>query len=72
MRVKEESEKNWLKTQLSKNWDHSIWSHHFVANRRRQSESNDRLISCAPESLWTVTEATDLRHLLLEMYDKSR
>ena len=28
MKVKEESEKSWLKTQHSKNKDHSIWSHH--------------------------------------------
>ena len=27
MNVKEESEKNWLKTQHSKNEDHGIWSH---------------------------------------------
>ena len=26
-------EKNWLKTQHSKNKDHGIWSHHFMANR---------------------------------------
>ena len=26
--------KNWLKTQRSKNEDHGIWSHHFMANRR--------------------------------------
>ena len=37
-----------------------------MANRRRKSESSDRLFSCAPKSLWTVTEATKLRHLLLE------
>ena len=29
MNVKEESEKNWLKTQHSKNEDHSIWYYHF-------------------------------------------
>ena len=29
-RVKEESEKYWLKTQHSKNKDHGIWSHHFM------------------------------------------
>ena len=28
MKVKEESEKSWLKTQHSKNKDHGIWSHH--------------------------------------------
>ena len=32
MKVKEESEKNWLKIQHSKNEDHGIWSHHFKAN----------------------------------------
>ena len=30
MKVKEESEKSWLKTQHSKNKDHGIWSHHFM------------------------------------------
>ena len=25
--------KNWLKAQHSENWDHGIWSHHFMANR---------------------------------------
>ena len=25
--------KSWLKTQHSKNEDHGIWSHHFMANR---------------------------------------
>ena len=33
MKVKEENEKNWLKMQRSKNEDHGIWSHHFIANR---------------------------------------
>ena len=37
MKVKEESEKNWLKIQHSKNEDHGIWSHHFMANRFRNS-----------------------------------
>ena len=32
IRVEEESEKSWLKTQHSKNKDHGIWSHHFMAN----------------------------------------
>ena len=30
MKVKEESEKNWLKAQHSENQDHGIWSHHFM------------------------------------------
>ena len=33
MRVEEESEKNWLKTQHSKTKDHGIQSQHFIANR---------------------------------------
>ena len=33
MKVKDESEKSWLKTQHSENQDHGIWSHHFMANR---------------------------------------
>ena len=33
MKVKKESEKNWLKTQHSENEDHGIWSHHFMENR---------------------------------------
>ena len=32
-KVKEESEKNWLKAQYSENEDHGIWSHHFMGNR---------------------------------------
>ena len=32
MKVKEESEKSWLKTQHSENEDHGIWSHHSVVN----------------------------------------
>ena len=31
-KVKEESEKSWLKAQHSENEDHGIWSHHFMAN----------------------------------------
>ena len=33
MKVKEESEKSWLKAQHSENKDHGIQSHHFMANR---------------------------------------
>ena len=33
MKVKEESEKSWLKTQHSKNEAHGIRSHNFTANR---------------------------------------
>ena len=35
--------KSWLKTQLSKNKDHGIWSHHSVPNRWRNSRNSVRL-----------------------------
>ena len=40
MKVKEESEKRWLKAQHSENEDHGIWSHHLMANRWRKSGNN--------------------------------
>ena len=43
MRVKEESEKNWLKTQHSKNEDHGIQSRHFMANKWGNNGNSDRL-----------------------------
>ena len=45
MGMKEESakkKKTWLKTQHSKNKDHGIQSHHFMAHRRGESGSSDR------------------------------
>ena len=33
MKVKEDSEKSWLKTPHQTNEDHGIWFHCFVANR---------------------------------------
>ena len=53
MKVKEESEKSWPKAQHSENEDHSIWSHHFMANRWRNSV---RLyLFWAPKSLQMVS-----------------
>ena len=43
MKVKEESEKNWLKAQHSENEDHGIWSHHFMGNRWGNSGNSVRL-----------------------------
>ena len=40
MNVKE-SEKSWLKTQHSKNEDHGLWSHHFMANRWGHNGNRD-------------------------------
>ena len=42
MKVKEESE-NWLKTQHSKNYDHGIQPHQFMANKWGNSGNSDRL-----------------------------
>ena len=43
MKVKQESEKSWFKTQHSKNKDHDIRSHHFMANRWGNNGNSDRL-----------------------------
>ena len=43
MKVKEETEKSWLKTQHSKNKDHGIQSHHFMANRWGNNGNSVRL-----------------------------
>ena len=43
MKVKEESEKSWLKTEHSKNKDHGIWPHHFMANRWGNNGNSERL-----------------------------
>ena len=56
MKVKEESEKADLK-QHSKNKDHGIRPHHFMANRWENNGNSERLFSWAPKSLWMVAEA---------------
>ena len=62
MKVKEESGKSWLKTQHSKNWDHDIWSHYFVANRcGKQWKQWQTLFTWAPKSLWMVTVGMKLK-----------
>ena len=59
--------KSWLETQHSKNKEHGILSHHFMANRRRKIGSSDRFHFLAPKSLWTVSNCNReiKRHLLL-------
>ena len=66
-KVKEESEKSCLKTQHSKNKDHGIRSHHFMANRCENNGNSERL------NFWgsRITADGDCsheikRHLLLE------
>ena len=41
-KVKEKSEKSWLKVQHSENKDHGIQSHHFMANRWGNNGNNER------------------------------
>ena len=43
MKVKEESEKSWLKAQHSENEDDGIRSHHFMGNRWGNSGNSVRL-----------------------------
>ena len=43
MKVKEESEKSWLKIQHSENEDNGIWSHDFMGNRWGNSGNSVRL-----------------------------
>ena len=43
MKMKEESEKSWLKAQHSENEDHGIQSHHFIGNRWRNFGNSVRL-----------------------------
>ena len=57
--------KSWLKTQHLKNEDHSIQSHHLMANRWWNNGKNDSLFSWAPKPPQMVTAAMKLRHLLL-------
>ena len=42
MKVKEESENSWLKTQHSKNKDHGIRFHYFMANRWGDNGNSER------------------------------
>ena len=59
MKVKEKSEKSWLKAQHSENEDHGIWSHHSMGNR--WGNSVRLYFFLAPKSLQMVTEAMKLK-----------
>ena len=66
MKVREESGKSWLKTQHSKNKDHGIWSHHFMANRWRNNGNSDRLYFLGLKITADGDCSNDIkRHLLL-------
>ena len=63
--------KSWLKTQHSENWDHGIWSHHFMAHWWGNS---GRLYFGAPKSLQMMTAPMKLKDdcSLEEKYDQPR
>ena len=64
-KVKEEREKNWLKTRYSKSKDHGIKTHHFMANTWGNNRNSDRtLFSWALKSLQMVTAAFALEEKL--------
>ena len=63
MKVKEESEKSWLKAQHSENKDHGMRTHHFMANRWGNSGNSNRLyFGGAPKSLQMVSAAMKLKN----------
>ena len=61
MKVKEQSEKSWLKTQHSKNKYHGIQSHHFMENRWGQSGNSDRFYFLGLQNQQMVTAAMKLK-----------
>ena len=61
MKVKEEREKSWCKTQHSENQDYGIWSYHFMANRWGNDGNSETLFLDAPKSLQMVTAAVKLK-----------
>ena len=66
MKVKEESEKNWLKTQHLKNEDHVIWSHHFMTNRWGNNGHSGIFISLGSKIIADVDCCHEIkRHLFL-------
>ena len=56
MKVKEESDKGWLKIQQSKNEDDGIRPHHFMTTK-----TVTEFLSWAPKSLQMMTAAMKLK-----------
>ena len=55
----DESERGeWLRTNIQKNKDHGIWSHHFMANRWENNGNRDRLYFLGPK----ITAGGDCSH----------
>ena len=74
MRVNKESEKASLKLNIERNWDHDIWSHHFMANRGEKWNLWQILFSWPPKSLCMVIAAMKWKTLALckKSYNKPR
>ena len=66
MKVKEESDKAGLKLNIQKMKIMASGPITSWQTDRGNNGNSDRLFSWAPKSLWTVTAAMKLRHLLLE------
>ena len=49
-----------LEAQHSENYDHGVWSHHFIANKWGDNGNSERLFFGAPKSLQMVTAAMKL------------
>ena len=60
LKVNEESGKSWLKTQHSKNKDHGIQSHHFMANRWGKVETVSDFIFLGSK----ITVDSDCGHVI--------
>ena len=66
MRMKEETEKSWFKTQHSKNEDLGIRSHHFMADRWEKSGNSGRFYFLGLQNHWGWwLQPWNKRHLLL-------
>ena len=65
MKVKEKSEKSWLKTQHSENKDHGIRSHHSMGNRWRNSGNSVRLYILGGSK---ITADGDCSHEIKDAY----
>ena len=62
MKVKRRVKQSWLKSQHSRNENHGIRSHHFMADRWENNGRNDRLYFLRlPKSLQMVTAAMKLK-----------
>ena len=60
MKLKEESEKGWLKAQHSENKDHGIWSHRFMQIDRETMETVTDFISWGSK-ITAITVAMKLK-----------